>query len=166
MEIRPNYTTQNSTENNRWDWTGLECLHPSTPLFTSLAGEEVTMRRVNLRGFPWHSQHIWARPSATRPSAMGRHQERNFHRYGMPASTGSGVAKRTAYVAFGSNLGDRIGWIERACREMDARSIRVRRTSSLWETDPMYVLDQDRFVNGACEVGESTRVTPSSTYLC
>lgn len=60
--------------------------------------------------------------------------------------------KRTAYIALGSNMGDRIGWIERACNEMDARGIRVTRTSSLWETEPMYVLDQDRFVNGACEV--------------
>ncbi|KAH7375128.1 Dihydropteroate synthase-like protein [Plectosphaerella cucumerina] len=58
----------------------------------------------------------------------------------------------TAYVALGSNLGDRVGWIEKACREMDARGIRVKRTSSLWETEPMYVLEQDRFVNGACEV--------------
>ncbi|KAK3939782.1 folic acid synthesis protein [Diplogelasinospora grovesii] len=60
--------------------------------------------------------------------------------------------KRTAYIALGSNLGDRIAWIEKACNEMDARGIKVKRTSSLWETEPMYVLDQDRFVNGACEV--------------
>ncbi|OAA54829.1 folic acid synthesis protein [Niveomyces insectorum RCEF 264] len=58
----------------------------------------------------------------------------------------------TAYIALGSNLGDRIGWIEQACNEMDRRGIRVRRTSSLWETDPMYVLDQDKFVNGVAEV--------------
>lgn len=60
--------------------------------------------------------------------------------------------KRTAYIALGSNLGDRIGEIEKACREMDARGIRVTRTSSLWETEPMYFADQDRFVNGVCEV--------------
>ncbi|GAP87278.2 putative dihydropteroate synthase [Rosellinia necatrix] len=59
---------------------------------------------------------------------------------------------RTAYIALGSNLGDRVAMIEQACREMDVRGIRVKRTSSLWETEPMYVLDQDRFVNGACEV--------------
>ncbi|PSS02173.1 Dihydropteroate synthase-like protein [Coniella lustricola] len=59
---------------------------------------------------------------------------------------------RTAYIALGSNLGDRIAEIERACRELDARGIRVKRTSSLWETEPMYYADQDRFVNGACEV--------------
>jgi hypothetical protein len=60
---------------------------------------------------------------------------------------------RRAYIALGSNLGDRIGMIEKACSEMSARGIRVMRTSSLWETEPMYVLDQDNFVNGACEVG-------------
>lgn len=59
---------------------------------------------------------------------------------------------RTAYIALGSNLGDRVAMIEQACREMDIRGIKVKRTSSLWETEPMYVLDQDRFVNGACEV--------------
>lgn len=35
---------------------------------------------------------------------------------------------------------------------MEARGIHVKRTSSLWETEPMYYADQDRFVNGACEV--------------
>ncbi|GJC96880.1 dihydropteroate synthase [Colletotrichum higginsianum] len=59
---------------------------------------------------------------------------------------------RTAYIALGSNLGNRVAWIERACAEMDRRNIKVKRTSSLWETEPMYVLEQDRFVNGVCEV--------------
>ena len=86
----------------------------------------------------------------------------NFKRYTMPlgsmASSGdqsgasSSKGRKTAYIALGSNLGDRIGWIEKACNEMDARGIRVKRTSSLWETEPMYVLDQDRFANGVCEV--------------
>ena len=67
---------------------------------------------------------------------------------------------RTAYIALGSNLGNRVEWIEHACREMDARGIQVKRTSSLWETEPMYVLDQDRFINGACEVSMmSSRLT-------
>ncbi|KAL1598616.1 trifunctional dihydropteroate synthetase [Paraconiothyrium brasiliense] len=46
--------------------------------------------------------------------------------------------------------------IERACNEMDRTGkIRVLRTSSLWETKAMYVLDQDKFVNGVCEVETS-----------
>jgi 2-amino-4-hydroxy-6-hydroxymethyldihydropteridine diphosphokinase/dihydropteroate synthase len=62
------------------------------------------------------------------------------------------LGPKTAYIALGSNLGDRVGWIEQACNEMVARGIKITRTSSLWETQPMYVLDQDTFVNGACEV--------------
>ncbi|KAI0008788.1 Dihydropteroate synthase [Xylariaceae sp. FL0662B] len=74
-----------------------------------------------------------------------------------PAGESCGCAdrrnsKRTAYIALGSNLGDRVSMIEQACREMDLRGIKVKRTSSLWETEPMYFIDQDRFVNGACEV--------------
>ncbi|RDW58114.1 putative folic acid synthesis protein [Coleophoma cylindrospora] len=62
------------------------------------------------------------------------------------------ATKHTAYIALGSNLGNRIAWIERACTEMSKRGIHVKRTSSLWETEPMYVLDQENFINGACEV--------------
>ena len=57
-----------------------------------------------------------------------------------------------AYIALGSNLGDRVGMIEKACREMDRVGIRVLRTSCLYETEPMYVLDQQSFLNGVCEV--------------
>jgi 2-amino-4-hydroxy-6-hydroxymethyldihydropteridine diphosphokinase/dihydropteroate synthase len=60
---------------------------------------------------------------------------------------------RTAYVALGSNLGDRMGWIEKACKEMSQhRGIKIKRTSCLWETEPMYVTDQGSFINGVCEV--------------
>ncbi|KUJ10437.1 Dihydropteroate synthase [Mollisia scopiformis] len=67
-------------------------------------------------------------------------------------SNEDGAKKRTAYIALGSNLGDRVDWIEKACNEMTRRGIRVKRTSSLWETEPMYVTEQGSFINGACEV--------------
>lgn len=57
-----------------------------------------------------------------------------------------------AYIALGSNIGDRIAMIERACAEMNRVGIKVKRTSSLFETAPMYVLDQEPFLNAACEV--------------
>jgi hypothetical protein len=58
-----------------------------------------------------------------------------------------------AFIALGSNVGDRLDNIENACREMDADpDIRIVRTSPLYETNPMYVADQDSFLNGACEV--------------
>jgi 7,8-dihydro-6-hydroxymethylpterin-pyrophosphokinase (HPPK) len=60
---------------------------------------------------------------------------------------------RTAYIAFGSNVGDRIWNIEEACRRIDKMNgTRISRTSGLWETEPMYVEDQDKFLNGVCEV--------------
>lgn len=91
-------------------------------------------------------------------------EQKSFTRYTLPKSihiekasdmtTSKPKRARKAYIALGSNLGDRIAEIERACREMDTRGIRVTRTSSLWETEPMYFADQDRFVNGVCEVSD------------
>ncbi len=59
---------------------------------------------------------------------------------------------RKAYLALGSNIGDRISMIESACREMTNRGIKVIKTSALYETKPMYLEDQQPFINGACEV--------------
>jgi len=51
-------------------------------------------------------------------------------------------------------MGDRIDMIEQACNLLDKHdSIKVIRTSGLWETKAMYVIDQADFLNGACEVG-------------
>lgn len=58
-----------------------------------------------------------------------------------------------AFIALGSNMGDSIAMIEQACKQMEATGyVKILRTSSLYETKAMYVLDQDNFVNGACEV--------------
>jgi len=60
---------------------------------------------------------------------------------------------RRVHVALGSNVGDRLEMIERACHMLSASNdIRMQRTSSLYETAPMYVEEQERFLNGACEV--------------
>jgi 2-amino-4-hydroxy-6-hydroxymethyldihydropteridine diphosphokinase / dihydropteroate synthase len=93
-----------------------------------------------------------------RPTAINK-METNSQSQSSHCGCGSSMAaaarpptKKIAYIALGSNLGDRIAWIEQACQEMTSRGIHIKRTSSLWETEPMYVLDQERFVNGACEV--------------
>lgn len=62
--------------------------------------------------------------------------------------------KHTAYIAFGSNEGDRVENIEQACKLMEKKLIKIKRTSSLWETEPMYVLTQGKFLNGVCEVSK------------
>ncbi|KAI4089598.1 MAG: hypothetical protein LQ344_005313 [Seirophora lacunosa] len=63
-----------------------------------------------------------------------------------------------ALVALGSNLGDRVGMIEQACTEMNLRGLKVLRTSSLYESEPMYKTDQPSFLNGVCQI--ETTVSP------
>ena len=63
-----------------------------------------------------------------------------------------GTDMHRVYVALGSNVGDRLSMIESACLEMSRRGINVIRTSGLYETEPMYLQDQQSFINGACEV--------------
>ena len=67
------------------------------------------------------------------------------------------------FIALGSNVGDRIDMIEKACLEMDRAGVIVKRTSPLFETAPMYVLDQDPFINGVCEVRVSQQLC---FYFC
>lgn len=64
----------------------------------------------------------------------------------------SSPVSHRAFIALGSNVGDRIEMIELACLELDRANIKVKRTSSLFETEPMYVLNQAPFMNGVCEV--------------
>jgi 2-amino-4-hydroxy-6-hydroxymethyldihydropteridine diphosphokinase len=58
-----------------------------------------------------------------------------------------------AFVAFGSNLGDREATIRAALAELAAQpGVDVVAVSSLAETDPVGYLDQPRFLNGAAEL--------------
>jgi 2-amino-4-hydroxy-6-hydroxymethyldihydropteridine diphosphokinase len=55
-----------------------------------------------------------------------------------------------AYVALGSNLGDRAETIRAALAALDEQpGVRVAAVSSLIETDPVGYVDQPRFLNGA-----------------
>ena len=60
--------------------------------------------------------------------------------------------RHRALLALGSNLGNRVEMIESAVREMGDRGLSVSRTSALYETQPMYLENQESFINGACEV--------------
>ena len=59
----------------------------------------------------------------------------------------------TAYIGLGSNLGDRIAYIEAAVAELEqAAGIRVLSASSLYETPPVGYLDQPHFLNAVVSV--------------
>jgi dihydroneopterin aldolase/2-amino-4-hydroxy-6-hydroxymethyldihydropteridine diphosphokinase/dihydropteroate synthase len=88
----------------------------------------------------------------------------------IPAATVGST--HTAVIALGTNLGDRFHNIEYAVRlleipgeilheihpEEDSSSmtLKVIDTSFLYETEPMYVTDQPKFINGACVVSETS----------
>jgi len=81
-------------------------------------------------------------------------------------ATGRVQMKRGVVVALGSNVGNRVEEIEKACRAIDADpDMRIVDTSFLYETKPMYVEDQERFVNGACEVSESPSASKITCQL-
>ncbi|RMZ81730.1 hypothetical protein DV738_g2107, partial [Chaetothyriales sp. CBS 135597] len=62
-----------------------------------------------------------------------------------------------AAIAFGSNLGNRLGYIEAALVEMRNAGLKVLKTSPIYETKPMYYQDQDSFLNGICYVDTSAQ---------
>jgi len=65
---------------------------------------------------------------------------------------------RRAYLAVGSNLGDKYQNIAKALKLLQTSnptSIKLIRTSYLRSTSPMYVTDQPSFLNGAVEVETS-----------
>ncbi|EPS41664.1 hypothetical protein H072_4422 [Dactylellina haptotyla CBS 200.50] len=66
---------------------------------------------------------------------------------------------RDVFIAFGSNLGDKFGMIRSALSELNKRGVKVIRTSSLYESKPMYVEDQDTFLNGVCQAQTSLSPT-------
>jgi 2-amino-4-hydroxy-6-hydroxymethyldihydropteridine diphosphokinase len=62
-----------------------------------------------------------------------------------------------AYIALGSNLGDREANIKKAFDALKER-IQIVKTSSLYETKPMYVEDQGWFLN--CTAKIETNLAP------
>ncbi|MCH3951387.1 MAG: 2-amino-4-hydroxy-6-hydroxymethyldihydropteridine diphosphokinase [Acidaminococcus sp.] len=57
-----------------------------------------------------------------------------------------------AYVALGSNLGDKENNLRTALAHMKEAGIQIRKVSSFYRTAPYGVTDQPEFLNGVCEV--------------
>lgn len=79
------------------------------------------------------------------------------------------VVRHKAAIAIGSNLGDRFSNIELALRLLETDGVHFNRlkkdsfvdvidTSFMYETEPMYVVNQPKFINCACMV----RLSPLS----
>ena len=83
------------------------------------------------------------------------------------APTASETQKKIHHVviALGSNVGNRIENIENALNEIERRGMAVRRVSPLYETKAMYVLKQDPFLNGVCQVSGEKYSTSDAFVL-
>ncbi|EJE7234114.1 2-amino-4-hydroxy-6-hydroxymethyldihydropteridine diphosphokinase [Clostridium sporogenes] len=66
----------------------------------------------------------------------------------------------TAYVAFGSNIGEKENYIKRALEKIEEREIKIIKVSPIYETEPYGVLDQDSFLNGVVRI--ETNLTPEN----
>jgi 2-amino-4-hydroxy-6-hydroxymethyldihydropteridine diphosphokinase len=60
-----------------------------------------------------------------------------------------------AVLGLGSNVGDRLANLQAAVNFLDLRAGRVLRISGVWETSPVYVIDQDAFYNAVIEIDTS-----------
>lgn len=62
-------------------------------------------------------------------------------------------SRHTAYIALGSNMGDKRAYLDEAVRKLDADDhCRVVRVSDFIETEPYGGVEQDSFLNGALEL--------------
>ena len=67
----------------------------------------------------------------------------------------SKVFFHTAYVALGSNLGDKEANLRRALELLIERGVEIVKTSTFISTEPYGVTDQPQFLNGVCAVRTS-----------
>lgn len=59
---------------------------------------------------------------------------------------------KTVYLALGSNLGDRLAYLQKALDLLHRPTLQVKRAASVYETEPMEVTDQPWFLNTVLEV--------------
>ncbi len=57
-----------------------------------------------------------------------------------------------AYLGLGSNLGDRLANLRRALEALEAHGVRTRRSSRVYETDPVGGPEQPDYLNAVIEV--------------
>jgi len=67
------------------------------------------------------------------------------------------------YLALGSNLGDRAGFIQRAIEELKEGGLRILKVSTVIETDPVGGPAQDKYLNAVLKV--STDYSPQELQL-
>lgn len=135
---------------------------PSAIMFASSAGVEVERTRDFFQQEALENEkQLRAQSSASAPS-----DNATVVPAPAPLSTSNADSTATleqgwhvAAIALGSNVGDRAANIEAAVQALsEAKDCILVDTSFLYETAPMYVLDQPNFLNAACRI--ATKLSP------
>ena len=64
----------------------------------------------------------------------------------------------TCYIGVGANVGDRRSFIDKAIEELKkVRCIKFKKSSSIYETEPVSAIPQGKFLNGVLEIETSLR---------
>lgn len=69
----------------------------------------------------------------------------------------------TVYLALGSNLGDRLQYIQRAVEGLKDRGLKVLRSSTVIETDPVGGANQGKYLNAVLKA--STTYSPEELHV-
>lgn len=71
-----------------------------------------------------------------------------------------------AYIALGSNKGDRIGYLRKACTELsDNSKVKIIKSSSVYETKPFGKVDQPDFLNAVIKIKTTYKLVRLFSYL-
>lgn len=102
----------------------------------------------------WDAKTQTGFPNLTQKEYLHSSSRTFFHSAtpNMKTSEMAPMGRNTAVIAFGSNLGNRIGNIEAALANMRKENLNILKLSPLYETKPMYYDDQDTFLNGVCQI--------------
>jgi dihydroneopterin aldolase/2-amino-4-hydroxy-6-hydroxymethyldihydropteridine diphosphokinase/dihydropteroate synthase len=92
-----------------------------------------------------------ALPFATPSISISRDTSHSPKSISSPVSD-AGPSRKRIFIALGSNIGDRVGNLRRAVNSLEEEGVEVVRTGRMYESEPMYVEDQARFINTVIEV--------------
>jgi dihydroneopterin aldolase/2-amino-4-hydroxy-6-hydroxymethyldihydropteridine diphosphokinase/dihydropteroate synthase len=125
---------------------------PSAITFAEAAGVEITRTATTFA----NSEPVTRRSSPGPKGSAATTQL--FPDTGLEDLASGNGKLHEVYIAFGSNEGDSIKTIRDAMQLLDTKGVKVLQTSPLYESEPMFVQDQNKFVNGVfkCE----TALTP------
>ncbi|KAJ2373667.1 trifunctional dihydropteroate synthetase, partial [Coemansia sp. RSA 2607] len=128
---------------------------PNALVFAEYSAVEITRSASDFAHLPESMSGSLAPSGATTPvpgsPSIGR---RNVAALPVKDTLSSSSATHAAYISLGTNIGNRLANLHRALDLLntDIPRSHVVETSFLYETAPMYVTDQPRFLNGACLV--------------